>query len=206
MLSDNACVDTGWASEGSFSPRNPSIRRPGHDAEHDQSDRDADGEVLVVQVGVAAEAGAGEHHAEEEQHHHRADVDEHLGDGDELGSQQDVLRGGTGHHDHQRERGVNDVAVGDDTDRGHDHHRGDEPEADVLGDLDTGGKHHYLPFLSAPTSSAGASGTVSIHSPSLSLSCRRSAMRGSLYSYSGLQNRASNGHTSTQIPQYMHSA
>ena len=37
------------------------------------------------------------------------------------------------------------------------------------------------------------------------LSCRRSAMRGSEYSYSGLQNRASNGHTSTQIPQYMHS-
>ena len=31
-------------------------------------------------------------------------------------------------------------------------------------------------------------------------------MRGSLYSYSGLQNSASNGHTSTQMPQYMHSA
>ena len=26
------------------------------------------------------------------------------------------------------------------------------------------------------------------------------------YSYSGLQNSASNGHTSTQIPQYMQSA
>ena len=31
-------------------------------------------------------------------------------------------------------------------------------------------------------------------------------MCGSEYSYSGLQNRASNGHTSTQMPQYMHSA
>ena len=31
-------------------------------------------------------------------------------------------------------------------------------------------------------------------------------MFGSEYSYSGLQNSASNGHTSTQIPQYMHNA
>ena len=30
-------------------------------------------------------------------------------------------------------------------------------------------------------------------------------MWGSEYSYSGLQNRASNGQTSTQMPQYMHS-
>ena len=58
----------------------------------------------------------------------------------------------------------------------------------------------------APTSSSGYSGTVSIHSPSLVLSWSRSAMRGSEYSYSGLQNRASNGQTSTQMPQYMHSA
>ena len=60
--------------------------------------------------------------------------------------------------------------------------------------------------LPAPASSSGASGTVSIHSPSFSLSCRRSAIFGSEYSYSGLQNSASNGHTSTQMPQYMHSA
>ena len=31
-------------------------------------------------------------------------------------------------------------------------------------------------------------------------------MRGSEYSYSGLQNRASKGQTSTQMPQYMQSA
>ena len=31
-------------------------------------------------------------------------------------------------------------------------------------------------------------------------------MLGSEYSYSGLQKSASNGHTSTQIPQYMQSA
>ncbi len=31
-------------------------------------------------------------------------------------------------------------------------------------------------------------------------------MLASEYSYSGLQNRASNGQTSTQIPQYMQSA
>ena len=53
----------------------------------------------------------GEHDAEQEQHHHRADVDEHLGDGDELGRQQQVLRGGAGQHDDQRQRGVHDVAA-----------------------------------------------------------------------------------------------
>ena len=66
--------------------------------------------VLVVEVALAADLGAGEHGAEEEQHHHRADVDEHLRDGDELRRQQDVLRGRAGEHDHQPERGVDDVA------------------------------------------------------------------------------------------------
>ena len=47
---------------------------------------------------------------------------------------------------------------------------------------------------------------VAIHSPRRSLSWSSSAMRDSLYSNSGLQKSASNGQTSTQIPQYMHSA
>ena len=42
--------------------------------------------------------------------------------------------------------------------------------------------------------------------PSFSLSCKQVGDRGSEYSYSGLQNSASKGHTSTQMPQYMHSA
>src|SRR5437764_13930768 len=67
--------------------------------------------------------------------------------------------------------------------------------------------HFLAPFFtSAPVSSGGGSGTVSIHSPSRSLSCNRSAMFDSEYSNSGVQKRASNGQTSTQMPQYMHSA
>ena len=38
------------------------------------------------------------------------------------------------------------------------------------------------------------------------MSWSRSARRGSEYSYSGLQKSASNGQTSTQIPQYMQRA
>ena len=151
------------------------------------------------------------HDAEQEQHHHRPDVDKHLRDGHELGRGEDVLRRDTGEHEHQPQRGVNDIVRAHDPDRGDDHHQGDHREPDVLGDVDIAdgddrgdGRAHF--FFSAPASSSGASGTVSIHSPSLALSCRRSAMRGSLYSYSGLQNKASNGQTSTQMPQYMHSA
>ena len=68
-------------------------------------------QFLLLRSVSRADAGAGEHDAEQEQDHHGADVDEHLGDGDELGGQQEVLRGGAGHHDHQRQRGVHDVAA-----------------------------------------------------------------------------------------------
>ena len=80
-------------------------------AEHQQRDRDAERPALVVEVGLATDAGAGEHDAEQEQHHHGADVHEHLGDGDELGGQQQVLRGGAGHDGDQRQRGVHDVVA-----------------------------------------------------------------------------------------------
>ena len=157
---------------------------------------------------LAPQPGAGEHDAEQEQHHDRTDVHQHLRDGHELGGCQDVLRGDTGEHQHQPERGVHHVLGGDDAQRGEDHHRRDDPEGDVLRDVDVVGReqHDRAHFFWAPTSSSGASGTVCIHSPSLSLSWSRSAMRGSEYSYSGLQKSASNGHTSTQMPQYMHSA
>src|SRR5690606_34322039 len=54
-------------------------------------------------------------------------------------------------------------------------------------------------------SCAGGGGTVAIHSPRRSCSCSRSRMSYSAYSNSGDQNSASNGHTSTQMPQYMQS-
>jgi hypothetical protein len=147
-----------------------------------------------------------------EQDHHSADVHEHLRDGDELRRGEDVLGGDAGKDEDQPEGGVDDVVGRDDADGGDQHHGGNDVEPDVLGHVDIVGSlgqqrqtHDYF-FFSAPASSSGASGTVSIHSPSFVLSCSRSAMCGSEYSYSGLQNKASNGHTSTQIPQYMHSA
>lgn len=56
---------------------------------------------------------------------------------------------------------------------------------------------------SAAGSSAGGAGTVHIHSRSLSRSWVSSWMSVSAYSNSGDQKRASKGHTSMQIPQYM---
>ncbi len=164
------------------------------------SDEQSDRPLPVVEIVGAADASAGEHGAEEEQHDDGADVDQHLRDRDELGSEQHVLGRGTAEHDHEPERGVHDVVRRHDADRSEGHGGRDHAEGDVLRD------HRYFFFTSAPASRAGASGTVSIHSLSRSLSWSRSAMRGSEYSYSGLQNNASNGHTSTQMPQYMHSA
>ena len=122
---------------------------------------------------------AGQHDAEQEQDHHRADVHEHLGDGDELGGQQQVLRGGAGHRRDQRQRGVHDVAAAHDVDGATTIMiAAMMPKPMFWATLrSVAAKHHFLPFLSAPASSSGASGTVSIHSPSLSLSCSRSAMR-----------------------------
>ena len=55
------------------------------------------------------------------------------------------------------------------------------------------------------SSRAGGGGTVAIQSPSRSFSWSRSRMSVSAYSNWGLQKSASNGHTSMQMPQYMHS-
>src|SRR4029077_14166973 len=100
-----------------------------------------------------------------------------------------------------------DFLQGQDADGRHRHGNGDDPEGDVLGcGLAEDDRHYFFPLTSAPTSSGSGGLTVSIHSPSFSLSWRSSPIRGSEYSYSGLQKRASKGQTSTQIPQYMHRA
>ena len=59
---------------------------------------------------------------------------------------------------------------------------------------------------SAPTSSGGGGRTRYVHSSRRCFSWVISTMSYSAYSKSGAQNSASNGQTSTQIPQYMHSA
>ena len=115
MLSLSSAVETG-AARLELIVAEAVDQHVRHDAEHQQGNRDAERPVLVVEVGLAADACAGQHDAEQEQDHHRADVDEHLGDRDELGGQQQVLGRGAGHHDDQRQRGVDDVAAAHDVD------------------------------------------------------------------------------------------
>jgi hypothetical protein len=57
----------------------------------------------------------------------------------------------------------------------------------------------------AAASGAGGGGTLAIQPESRSRSWIKSWMSNSAYSNSEAQKRASNGQTSTQIPQYMHS-
>jgi class 3 adenylate cyclase/Mrp family chromosome partitioning ATPase len=59
---------------------------------------------------------------------------------------------------------------------------------------------------SAPSSSAGGGRTLYVHSSRRSFSWVIRSISYSAYSNSGLQNSASNGHTSTQMPQYMQRA
>ena len=80
-----------------------------------------------------ADAGPGEHHAEQEQHHDGADVDEHLRGGHELGGQQDVLGAHRGEHGHQVQRRVHHVLRGDHPERAPHDHGGEQVEEDVLG-------------------------------------------------------------------------
>ena len=82
-------------------------------------DADDDRPTILACVGrcrarrTSPIGGPGEHDAEQEEHDDGADVDEHLGDGDELGRQQDELGGHAGEHHHQVERGVHHVLGGD---------------------------------------------------------------------------------------------
>src|ERR1051325_10530563 len=179
----------------------------GEHPEDQERHRPRQGPLVVVVLGRAPHRRPGQHDAEEEQHDDRADVDEDLDDPQELRLEEDVLGGDPGQHDDQGQGGVDDVLHGRHAEARHRHTDGDDPEGDVLGG--GGGKddrHYFFPLTSAPTSSGSGGLTVSIHSPSLSLSWSNAPMRGSEYSYSGLQNRASNGQTSTQMPQYMHRA
>jgi len=98
-------------------------------------------------------------------HHHHALVGHECAVGVELHAGED-------HHEVQR--GVHDVLRTHDPDGRTGHRDREDPERDVLRD------HYFL--TSAPISSGSGSGTVSIHSPSLRLSCSSLAMFDSEYS------------------------
>src|SRR5690606_21129371 len=132
--------------------------------------------------------------------------------GHQLGGEDQVHAGERGQRHDQVQPGADHVAGGHDRQRGADGD-GAEPQQERVR-----GGHAAAPSAPAAAaaaasslagsplgSCAGGGGTVAIHWPSRSFSCSRSRMSYSAYSNSGDQNSASNGHTSTQIPQYMHS-
>ena len=108
--------------------------RVAHDTEQQEGDEHRHQMALFADGVVDAEFGPREHDAEEEQHDDGADVDEHLRDADELGAEQQELRRDPGEHDHEVERGVDDVLGRHHAHRGDDHQRGDHAERDVLRD------------------------------------------------------------------------
>jgi hypothetical protein len=79
----------------------PAHRRTGH--------RQVAPETLAHLVEIDVE----HHHHEQEQHHHRADIDQHQGDGQELGLSSIQMAGRGAEGQHQEQGGVHRIARGD---------------------------------------------------------------------------------------------
>ena len=105
-----AVGDRAWVHVGALEAP---LQGDAEDAEQEQGDDGGQPPLVVVEVLGRAERGPGEHDAEQEQHDDGADVDQDLGDGDELGRQQDVEAGRAGQHDDQVQGGVHQVLGGD---------------------------------------------------------------------------------------------
>src|SRR6185369_7776063 len=108
--------------------------------------------------------------------------------------------------DHQPQSGAYEMGGSHHPDAGTDRERAEREQQHVRGG-------HASIALRAAVSSlagspcgscAGGGGTVHIHSRSVPFSWSRSRMSYSAYSNSGVQNSASNGQASMQMPQYMH--
>src|SRR5690606_36811966 len=134
----------------------------------------------------------------QEQDDHGAHVDEDERPGDELRRQEEEEGGDPAHRGHEEQGGVDHVPGRHHPEPAEQRGQGDGQEGPVDGLGDPVGERHF--------SSSGWSGTVASQSCSLSMSCIMSPICASEYSYSGLQNSASNGQTSTQMPQYMQRA
>ena len=125
---------------------------------HQQSQKEqghgqGQGALVVVQVRGAAQRGPGEHDPEQEQHDDGAYVDDDLHHRGELGRQEQVDPGHAGQYNDQVEGGVDDVLGRHHPDGGHGHGRGQEPEGDVLGDVEVGGGEQAGHWeVSSPTS------------------------------------------------------
>ena len=70
-----------------------------------------------VEVVGGADRRAGQHHREQQQHHDRADVDQHLHPGHQLGGEHQVEAGHRAEADHQAQAGAHQVPGGDDEQR-----------------------------------------------------------------------------------------
>ena len=77
----------------------------------------APGQRGPVEVVAGADRRPGQHHGEQQQHHHRADVDQHLDPGDQLGGEHQVQPGHRAQRDDQPQPGAHHVPGGDDEPR-----------------------------------------------------------------------------------------
>ena len=150
------------------------------------ADQRCDAPVGAGQVGQRADRRPGEHQREQQQHDDRADVDQHLHPGDELGGEQQVAAGDRAEGDDQPQRRVHEVPGGHDQQRrrrprpapsstkqhlddGHVARRSGRsragrcrPRGRCLGDF---ARRRPPSGRGACGSSAGGGGTVAIHSP-----------------------------------------
>ena len=93
-VADRAGVGRRAGRRAACRRRSASISDVAEHAEQDQrGDRRRPASCRACELLLAPDRRPGEHDAEQEQHDDGADVDEHLGDGDELGAEQDELRG-----------------------------------------------------------------------------------------------------------------
>jgi hypothetical protein len=129
------------------------LHRPLPDQWHegdDEQDGDRDGQRSAQQalpprggdLAVGADGRAGQHEGEKDEDDDRADVDEDLDQGHELGAEDDVAPGDGAEADDQPERRVDDVA------RGHGEDRADRRDHPDDGEDDVAGGHDSSPSVS----------------------------------------------------------
>ena len=173
-------------------------RRPAEEQEGGAGEQGRPELVRRVESDVFPGRRSGDHDPEEEEDEHRPDVDQDHHPGDELGGQHQEQDGGAAEGRDEEQGGMHHVLGGHHFQRRKQRQESDDQEHPIDGGADPVSEAHF--------SNSGSGGTVSSQSWSRSMSWSISPIWVSEYSYSGDQNRASKGQTSTQIPQYMHRA
>ncbi len=113
-----------------------------HFAQHHGGDDDAHRQIADETLAHGLGFDVQHHHHEQEQHHDRADVDQHQGDGEELGFQQQPQAGAGEEGQHQGQGRMHRVARGDDAQGRQHQDGGEEVENEAL--EFHGVRHRYL--------------------------------------------------------------